>query len=239
MTDTWINSFYHVANGLGYHHPVHPALVHVPIGLAIGALFFGLAGALFRREDLTKSAFHCMCLAALFWFPVVLFGYMDWKYFYGGARLTPVIVKMVLAVLLLLFFGIAVFLGFTKRAGSKRALVVYALSVLIAALTGFFGAQLVYTNKLPRAVDTYKAGAMIYEAKCAGCHPRGGNVIKPDLPVVRSPKTRDVTLFTTTLRNAVPPMPSFPASQISDSQAKELYDYIINVLSARPPEGGS
>ena len=230
MIDQWINSFYQFMNGIGYYHPIHPALVHAPMGLVIGAFFFGWAGFLSRRETLTRTALHCIVLAFIFWFPVVLFGLMDWRHFYGGAMLFPIKMKMVLAGALFILFATGFASGFRSDAASKRTLTVHTLCFLAAGLIGFFGAELVYAQKTVKGPEAFAGGAVIFESNCVDCHPQGKNIIKPDHPITGSQKLKDLPAFVGWIRKPVAPMPTFPESQISDAQAKELYKYITNVL---------
>ena len=237
MVNLWIDSFYHFVNGLGYHHPIHPALVHAPMGLIIGAFFFGWAGILSRREALSRTAFHCIVLALLFWFPVVFFGFLDWKHFLGGAYMLPIKAKMTLAGVLLILFVTGLVLRFKMGAVSKSMVTVYTLCFFAAGLMGFFGAELVYAQKAPKGSDAYATGAAIFETNCLDCHPQGKNIIKPDHPIVGSPKLKDFPAFTGWIRKPVAPMPTFTDSQISDAQVKELYKYITNVLVRQKGNG--
>ena len=230
MADQCINSIYHFLGSVGYFHPIHPALVHAPIGLVIGAFFFGWAGVLSRRETFGRTAIHCIALALLFWFPVVLSGLIDWEHFYAGAPLFPIKMKMILAGALLILFAAGLFMGFKTGAGAKRLLAVYTLCFFAAGLIGFFGAQLVYAQKTPRGADAFKAGAAVFEHNCTDCHPQGQNIIKPDHPIIGSQKLKSLESFTGWIRKPVAPMPTFSESNISNAQAKELYDYITNVL---------
>ena len=75
-----------------------------------------------------------------------------------------------------------------------------------------------------------KTGREEFQEKCAICHPEGGNVIKPDKPLKGSEKLANFQTFQTWIRNPVPPMTSFPASQISERQARVIYDYILTAL---------
>ena len=54
--------------------------------------------------------------------------------------------------------------------------------------------------------------------------------MKPDLPVIKASQLKDLKGFVKGLRHPVPPMPSYPEADISDSQAGDLYLYITNVL---------
>lgn len=231
MITTWINSFYQFLGALGYRHPFHPALVHLPIGLVAGAFIFGWLAFLFKNEKLARSARHCLTLAFLFWFPVVLLGFMDWQHFYGGAWLTPVKIKMVLSGILFLLFLTALIFGFKEGRSSKTALTVYTLGLFTVVLLGFFGAQLVYGGKTTGEAKTYQAGEKLFAANCLSCHPRGENLIKPDKPIRNSPKLKDLDSFISWIRHPKAPMPQFPESEISVDQAQKLYSYISEVLT--------
>jgi uncharacterized membrane protein len=230
MIDSMINAFYGFLNSLGYSHPVHPTIVHMTIGLVVAALIFSWVAFLFKKKQLYQTARYCSILAFLFWFPVVFFGLTDWLHFFNGAWLYEIEVKFILAGILLVLLAIGLFVGSKGRQGSKLLLVLYTLSFFTVVGLGYFGAQLVYTSKAQATPQTYKAGEQIFLASCSGCHPHGGNVIKPTVPVINAPKMRDLKTFVAYLRHPIAPMPAFNASQISDQQAEELYQYIVKVL---------
>jgi uncharacterized membrane protein len=73
-----IEALYHILEQVGYTHPIHPPLTHMPTGLVIGALIFGLLSTLSRRPVFAVSARHCFVLALVFVFPSAFFGYTDW-----------------------------------------------------------------------------------------------------------------------------------------------------------------
>ena len=230
MINSWITSFYQFLGQLGYIHPVHPALVHMPIGLVTGAFILRWAGHLFHKENLVRSARHCFMLGFLFWFPVVLFGFMDWQHFYGGVWLTPIMIKMVLASVLWVLFLLVLILNFRKERNSKLTLTLYSLGLLTAVLLGFFGAQLVYGGKSRGESSTYQPGEKLFAANCIACHPGGRNIMKPDHPIINSPKLKDLDTFLSWIRHPIAPMPTFSDSEISDNQARALYAYITKVL---------
>ena len=97
---------YELLGKIGYHHPIHPTEVHMPIGMVVGALGFTLLALIFRWKDLRLTAHHCIIFGCAFILPTMLFGFMDWQHFYGGAWLFPIKVKLILApTLLVLTFG--------------------------------------------------------------------------------------------------------------------------------------
>ena len=64
-----INSIYELLASIGYAHPLHPMIVHVPAGMTVGAFLFILAALFLHRPALAQSAYHCIVLALIFFFP--------------------------------------------------------------------------------------------------------------------------------------------------------------------------
>ena len=231
MIDSWVNSFYNYANNMGFPDPVHAAMIHMPMGLIVGAFVFAWAAQLLRRDQLAFTAHHCIVLAFLFLLPTILFGFADWRHFYAGAWITPIILKMILAAILLVLTLAGAVIGFKGSERSKTSLVVYTLSFLVVVLLGWYGARLVYGGKTQEVPKSFAAGGKIFAARCAACHPDGGNTIVPGKPLRNSPDLKDFKTFMVQLRQPEAPMPAFPESQLSESEAKELYDYITQVLN--------
>lgn len=230
MIDAWINALYRFLNSLGYSHPIHPALVHMPIGLAIGAFVFAWSALVFKKKPLAQAARYCSILSFLFLFPAMLFGFMDWRHFFHGAWLFPIDMKLILSGILLVLQVIGLFLGSKGRVGARSLLVVYTLCFFMVVGVGYYGAQLVYAGKTHATSETYRTGERIFLANCSSCHPQGGNVIKPQIPINGSPKLKDLKTFVGLIRHPVPPMPVFSPSKLSDQQAEKLYQYLVNVL---------
>jgi Cytochrome C oxidase, cbb3-type, subunit III len=76
------------------------------------------------------------------------------------------------------------------------------------------------------------AGEKIFNNECASCHSNGGNIIVPGLPLSGSRILVNLKTFESFIRSPKMPdgsqgaMPPFPASKISEHQAKELYQFI-------------
>jgi mono/diheme cytochrome c family protein len=76
------------------------------------------------------------------------------------------------------------------------------------------------------------AGEKTFNLQCSRCHPNGGNVILPDLPLRGSSKLADFNTFLSFIRDPKMPdgsegvMPVFSKKQLSDQEAKTLYNYI-------------
>ena len=229
-------ALYAFLRSIGYAHPLHPALVHMPIGLLVGALVFASAAPFFTKPRLERAAYYCLVLAFIFLFPTALLGYMDWQHFFAGGWIFEIKMKLALAAILFALVVLGLILGRRAGAATKRLMTVYGLAFLTVIALGYYGGQLVYRRSTPVAPTIYQAGAEIYDNRCASCHPQGGNIVQSNLPVMGAPQLNSPARFIEWLRDPVRPngsqgiMPPFPPSTISDRQANELRDYIRHVL---------
>jgi uncharacterized membrane protein len=230
------NFVYEFLAKLGYTHPIHPTEVHMPIGLVVGAFVFAWIALLFHRQKLATAARYCVILAAIWVFPTMLFGIMDWYHYYAGAMLLPIKVKLIFAPSLTILLWIAVILGYKKGAESRTVLAIYCVCFAIVIILGYFGGQLVYGVKTPAPPENLKAGAKVFSANCKGCHPHGGNILKPNLPLRSAPQLANFNSFQAFIGDpklpdgSKGPMPAFPENKISDQQARELYEYIDKII---------
>lgn len=233
----FIDAFYDFLDRIGYLHPIHPAMVHMPIGLVVGATAFIGISAFPRFRQFRVSGHHALTLALVFWFPTVLFGIMDWQRNLGGAWLFLIKMKLVLAAALLVFLVAGVVLGYRGKTSLKVLAPIYGLCFALVVVLGYFGGKLVYSGVAPAGAPIYQAGEKIFDINCTGCHAHGGNVIEPNLPLSGSPQLANFEVFDHFIRNPRMPngtlgvMPAFSTSTISDEKAKALHDYIVNVIA--------
>ncbi len=223
------DSFYRALYALGYTHPVHPALVSMPIGLVVGALVLALAAVVFKKSELAVSARHVMVVALVFAFIAAAAGVVDWMHFFHGVWLFPIKVKVGLASFLLVLLVLGVIFGGKVEPTSPVLVSIYVLSFFTVVGLGFFGANLVFGGRTPPLPKQYQAGEMVYRMNCSGCHPYGGNVIAPRKAVLGSDKLDHFKTFLDWIRSPRPPMAAFPKAVISDADAQELYQYAKNL----------
>lgn len=230
------DSFYQFLDQIGYLHPIHPAMTHMPIGLVVGSLFLGTTGWLANRPALVRSAYYTLVLAFLFWFPTIVFGLMDWQRYYAGAWITPIEVKLALASLLFVLLSSGVLLGYRDPTKIKLLLPIYLLCFMNVTALGYFGGQLVYGGRTPGGSVEFRTGERLFDSNCSGCHAHGGNSILPNYPLHNAPELDNLEDFRKFIRDpklhsgAKGPMPAFPSSRISEPQVSELYDYIIHAI---------
>ncbi len=225
-----IKAFYGLMNALGYHHPVHPTEVHMPIGLIVGALVLALVAFFFRRHKIDRTPYYCLFLAFIWVFPTMLLGIMDWQYFYAGAWITPIKVKLIVTPILIVLLALGIFMGRKNGAVSLRMMPIYFLLVCAVTVLGYFGGELTFSGRTIEGPPQYLAGQQIYAVSCTACHPGGGNALQPDKPIVRSPLIQSQQVFQFWLRHPATPMPAFPESALPADQVQELYNYVANVI---------
>jgi len=226
-----ISALYQALANIGYTHPLHPAVTHIPVGLVIGGFIFALTGTILKRPSLAKSARHCFWLALLVLPVAVLFGLMDWQHFYAGAWLMPIIMKMVLAAVLL-FLLIVTLIPFRE----KVPLVFYCLCLFIVIGMGFFGGELVYGTRSTKEAPNdarVEQGAAFFAQNCAICHysdrtdtrigPGLKDLFKNDkLPISGKPVTDES--IKSQLQTPVDRMPAFV--DITEEEFGALIEYL-------------
>jgi uncharacterized membrane protein len=231
-----IDAIYLFLEKLGYPHPLHPPFAHMPIGLVAGALVLGWVAWLFRRPALWPSSRHCLILALIFLIPTALSGYMDWQHYYSGAWLFYIKMKLILAGILLVLLSIGFIVARKPEVRPIASLTIYSLAFLTVVALGYYGGQMVFGGSTPTAPKEFEIGARIFKGNCSGCHPHGGNIIATNLPLSHAPQLAEFDAFRDFIRHPKMPdgsrgeMPGYPTTRISDQQARDLYQYIVNVI---------
>ncbi len=225
-----LSMLYETLASLGFPSPIHPPLTHIPIGLVTGALVFGLLAMIFSSERLTLIARACGILALIFAFITMLFGFMDWQFYYSGGWLHPIKMKLITAGVLAGLLILGIILGEKVRHQHWAVLVVYILSFCAVTGLGWFGDKLTYSARIDSVPEQFHPGVLLFVEDCYSCHPDGGNLIAPQLQLRWSGKMNNFNLFSQWVRRPNPPMPAFPPSRLSDQQAQILYDYLADFI---------
>lgn len=138
-----IENLYSFLSTVGFSHPLHPMLTHVPMGMIIGMVVFSILATVLRSDGFGQTAFHCSVLALLGILPVIIAGLLDWQHFQEGELNGFIVVKMVLGVVLTALLAVSVVLK-RKGAPASRMLLLYLLCLACAAGLGYSGGELVY-----------------------------------------------------------------------------------------------
>jgi len=253
-----LNGLYDFMSKIGFGDPLHPPITHMPIGLAVGAFVFVLIAVILKKKNLEITARHVSILAFIFAFPTILLGTLDWIHYYHAILFPPFAIKITLAAILLVELAVGIIIG--NKVKLRRFVMTLLASVGVVAVVGlgWFGGGVMYGRGIdmsrlkpaasaspapavspapstvspsPSAVPN-AAGAALFADYCASCHPGGGNVIRPDLPIKISRKLKDESTFLGFIRNPTLPtgqagaMPSFPARFLPDKSAGDLYEYV-------------
>lgn len=235
-----IEAIYRILKNLGFTDPLHPPIVHIPIGLVIGAFVFFAIALIFKRKQLVITARHVSILALVSVFPSLLLGVFDWIHFYHAALTLAIRVKIVLAAFLILLLVLGIVLGNRIKLRSAAMMIIYTLSFVAVVGLGYFGASLIYGKSqapepsaqagaaLPAG---FEAGKALFADNCSACHPGGGNTIVASLPVKGSKRLASQEQFERFLRAPAMPdgkageMPAYGTDALSAAQAKALFAY--------------
>lgn len=84
------------------------------------------------------------------------------------------------------------------------------------------------------AATAFAGGADIFKAKCAACHPDGGNIMqkektlhKKDLEANKLKSAKDLVKY---FRTPGPGMPKYDAKALPEKDARELAEYILKTF---------
>ncbi|WP_028581955.1 DUF2231 domain-containing protein [Desulfogranum japonicum] len=134
---------YGTLEAIGFSHPLHPALTHIPMGMVIGCFLFSLVAFLGKNTAYLKTALHCSIVAIIFIIPTVAAGILDWMHFYGSTWSFFIILKFILACVLTLLLALSIRVNMSGG-NSKQLLILYTLCLACAAGLGFSGGEIVY-----------------------------------------------------------------------------------------------
>lgn len=138
-----INELYEFLDAIGFSHPLHPIMVHIPMGMVIGAALFSLVGMIWKKQNLGQTAYHCSVLALIFIVPTLITGVLDWQGKLGGTWEFLIIIKIILGLVLTALLVVSIIFKH-QGAEPKKLLIIYLLCLACAGGLGFSGGELVY-----------------------------------------------------------------------------------------------
>jgi uncharacterized membrane protein len=230
-------SIYQVLANFGYHHPLHPVMVHLTIGMVAGAMIFGLLAWLAQSTTMAKTARNCIGLALISVIPAAAIGYADWQHFYSGVWIIPIRWKLILSVALLVILFIAWLSARKSEKINFGHMFIYFISFAMVTVIGYFGAELVHGKKMiPKeefSEEKVDKGAELFARSCSLCHftettqTKIGPGLKGlfqqhNLPVSQWPVTRES--IEKQLRTPFKNMPPF--EELEDEQIDALIAYM-------------
>ena len=138
-----------IIHALTQVHPPHLMVVHFPVGLTGGALFFLILAIIYKKEIFEKIAFANISLAALSTIVAAGVGIRDNIHFYNGLAANHV-TKIILASTLFLITTLTAYARwknpdlFHKTTAKVFYRLAYFVSFGIAIVLGFLGGVIVY-----------------------------------------------------------------------------------------------
>ena len=131
-------------NKIGFTHPLHPALTHIPMGMVMGAVVFRAASFVPKLRFLAKTGYHCIILGLLGVFPTAFAGYLDWQHTFGGAWEFLIILKITPAIVLTILLATITFIDDPENPRFDKISFFYLLTMVVAIGLGFSGGELQY-----------------------------------------------------------------------------------------------
>ncbi len=138
-----VENIYAFLEKMGYSHPLHPMLTHVPMGMIIGMVVFSFLGLIWKNKNFDQTAYYCSGLALVAIVPVILAGLLDWQQFQQGEWNKYIIAKMILAAILTILLIFSVVLK-RKNTTPGKMFLIYILCLACAGGLGYCGGLLVY-----------------------------------------------------------------------------------------------
>ena len=139
-----IEAMYHTLEKVGFVHPLHPAITHVPMGMVMGGFVFVLLFVLLNKTEFLTTAFHCMCLAFLGTFPTIMLGFTDWQYRFDGEWSLLIVLKMIFALTLVILILFAIKFNREDCDNPRKLLIIHGLCLFFAIGLGFMGGELLF-----------------------------------------------------------------------------------------------
>ena len=137
------------------------------------------------------------------------------------------------------FSVIATILGIKGRWVSIGVFAICVLGLISFTALGYFGGELVFGATDPIKVEMTKENQLNpeqFNKYCSACHPGGGNKFKPHLSLINAPQLADFETFLTYIRapkardGSPTIMMQFSPKIVSEQEAREIYQYIVQVL---------
>ncbi len=129
---------------VGFTHPLHPAMTHIPMGMVMGALVFRFASFLPRLKALARTGYHCVILGLIGMAPTVFAGLLDWYHRYEAQWEGLIILKMILAGLLTIAMVFVAIKDDPENPKFDKVTACYLLLLVLAIGLGFSGGELQY-----------------------------------------------------------------------------------------------
>jgi len=145
--------------GKPLRHPLHPMLVHFPIGLFILSLLLDFVGFIFSSfSNAARASFDAMLLGEIMALLAAVPGFVDYtdiRRDHPGKR--PATMHMALNLVVVVLYGINLWIRSSALSGAKVGsfpLILSLVGVVLLCVSGYLGGRLVYDEGI--AVGRHK-----------------------------------------------------------------------------------
>jgi uncharacterized membrane protein len=171
-----------ILQGKRLGHPLHPALVHIPLALWPASLVFDLLAEVRPSPVLFHTAFWCLVAGTLTAVPAVPTGLADWWGIHPGRPARKLgIYHMTLNLLVLALCSINILLRWRwlyRDCPAPLELAFNILSVALLAVSGYLGGRMVYAYGVGVARFSKDKWRAIAEQSGANVPPRKQDSVK-------------------------------------------------------------
>ncbi|MEW6056248.1 MAG: DUF2231 domain-containing protein [Bdellovibrionota bacterium] len=135
-------------------HPLHPALVHLPVGLWVASFFFDIASLLNSNPVIGHffviTSYYCILLGVIAAFPTAVSGVAEFVDIPRGTKPQAIaIAHMTLNVILLAGYIVQLVSRDTNRGSVAIGTFVFnTLEFLILSYSGYLGGKLAYEHRI-------------------------------------------------------------------------------------------
>jgi len=133
-------------NKIGFTHPLHPAVTHIPMGMVMGAVTFRVASLLPNLRFLARTGYHCVVLGLFGMLPTAFTGYLDWQHSFEGQWEFLIVLKIILAIALTVVMMAIAIIDDPEYPGFDKWTFFYIIGLFLAIGLGFSGGELSLQN---------------------------------------------------------------------------------------------
>ncbi len=134
-------------------HPMHPALVSIPIGLLTGTILGDLAFAIFHNPTCLQIAFWTAIGGILSTIPAALTGLIDYSGIENGRVKRVAITHLTLNSIAIVLFALGTFLLYAKDGNLTDVkfnivLPLHLIAFAVMGMSGYLGGEMVFKDKM-------------------------------------------------------------------------------------------
>ncbi len=133
-------------------HPLHPVLVHLPVGLWSASIMFDVAYLFSRNPDLASASYYSIFIGLLGAFFAVIAGFAEFANIKPGTEAKrKTMTHMILNLIVTVFFIVSYLMRKEMLAQGTiptASIVISAIAFVLLSISGYIGGDLAYNYGL-------------------------------------------------------------------------------------------